>query len=461
MTKTKYLLLLLTIIILLSRIFFLNAGYGSEEDAWGVGLTAKHIAKTGEYEASRLPGHPLQELFYAAIALNSSVAAMNAVTAFFSLLVCVFFFLILRKLNYKQCLLATLCLAFTPIVSINSTNSMDYLWALAFMMMSFYWLLHERYIFAGILLGFAVGCRITSILLFIPFAVYLFSNSRASVINIFRLGTTTALVSLAMFYPVINKYGWGFFHYYDQFPYPPVSKVIFKATIGVWGSIGSIVVFIAMMIIIKNFISERKTDASGNKLSIAAFVAIILYTGLYLMLPQKSAYFIPLIPFVILLAVRYLNHSGFRIFACSIIVSSFLFGINLSDNTRGAEASSMSKDVMLGGQTVHLDFLYGPVMDDYLKRKARINFTEQIVTKTNELTDKSIIIAGWWLNPIEDKLFGKHNGNIKYVYTIDEADMMENIDKGFTIYYLPEMDSINDLRYKISTTKVLCEPLFK
>jgi hypothetical protein len=461
MTKAKYVLLLITLLILLSRVFFLNAGYGSEEDAWGVGLTAKHIAATGEYEASRLPGHPLQEMFYAAIALKSSVAAMNAVTAFFSLLVCVFFFLIVRKLNYKQCFLATLCLAFTPILYIHSTDSMDYVWALAFMMMSFYWLLHERYIFAGILLGFAVGCRITSILMFIPFAIYLFNNSRASIINIFRLGTTTALVSLAMFYPVINKYGWGFFHYYDQFPYPPVSKVIFKATIGVWGSIGSIVVFIAAIIIIKNFINQRKNDPSSNKLTIAALIAIILYTGLYIMLPQKSAYFIPLIPFVILLAVRYLNHSTFRIFACSIIVSSFLFGINLSDTTRGAEPSTMSKDVTLGGQTVHLDFLYGPVMDDYLKRKARINFTEQIVTKTNDLTDKSIIIAGWWLNPIEDKLFGKHNGNIKYVYTIDEPDMMENIDKGFTIYYLPEMDSINDLRYKITTTKVLCEPLFK
>jgi len=60
MTKTKFAFLSLIIIVILSRIFFLNAGYGSEEDAWGVGLTAKHITATGEYEASRLPGHPLQ-----------------------------------------------------------------------------------------------------------------------------------------------------------------------------------------------------------------------------------------------------------------------------------------------------------------------------------------------------------------------------------------------------------------
>jgi len=42
------------------------------------------------------------------------------------------------------------------------------------------------------------------------------------------------------------------------------------------------------------------------------------------------------------------------------------------------------------------------------------------------------------LNPIEDKLFGTRHKKIRYVYTIDEADMMEVLDKGFTIYYLPE-----------------------
>ena len=65
MKSTKSVLILIAIIVIVSRVFFLDAGYGSEEDAWGVALTAKHIAQSGEYEASRLPGHPLQELFYA------------------------------------------------------------------------------------------------------------------------------------------------------------------------------------------------------------------------------------------------------------------------------------------------------------------------------------------------------------------------------------------------------------
>ena len=99
MNSTKAALLVLTAIIILSRIFFLNAGFGAEEDAWGVALTAKHIAQSGAYEASRLPGHPLQELFYASIINKTNALGMNGITAIFSVLACVYFYLILKKLN--------------------------------------------------------------------------------------------------------------------------------------------------------------------------------------------------------------------------------------------------------------------------------------------------------------------------------------------------------------------------
>ena len=95
MGSTNRALLILTAIVLISRIFFLDAGYGSEEDAWGVGLTAKHMAQSGTYEASRLPGHPVQEYFYAAIINNVSIYILNGITAIFSLVACLYFYLIL------------------------------------------------------------------------------------------------------------------------------------------------------------------------------------------------------------------------------------------------------------------------------------------------------------------------------------------------------------------------------
>jgi hypothetical protein len=56
-------MILLLSLIFVSRLPFIFNGYGSEEDAWGLILVARNIDLTGVYEVSRMPGHPLQELF--------------------------------------------------------------------------------------------------------------------------------------------------------------------------------------------------------------------------------------------------------------------------------------------------------------------------------------------------------------------------------------------------------------
>ena len=336
---------------------------------------------------------------------------------------------------------------------------MDYIWALAFILMSYYWLLNDRIVFSGILLGMAVGCRITSGVLIIPFFIQLLYNKGESWKKIITLGIFFGMTSLVIFLQVIQKYGWGFFHYYDQFPYPSYAKVFYKATIGVWGSIGCLEILFLVMKIISYPRRTRAVFVESNGMMFAWVSAIILYIGLYFMLPQKSAYFIPIIPFVILFADKYLPTFNFKMLSYSLIISSFFFGINLSDKTRGAEASTISKDLAIGGQEVHLDMLHGPVFDDYLKRKARMNFTKQIIESISQIKTKSVLISGWWLNPILYELNERVPGNIKLVYVMDEAEMKGFLDKGFKIFYLPEMDSLNDLRFKITTTKFFAAPL--
>jgi len=122
-----------------------------------------------------------------------------------------------------------------------------------------------------------------------------------------------------MFYPVI-KYMAGVSSITRSISYPGAAKVFFKATVGAWGSLGSIAVFIALLIVIKNSL-KRKYDAAQNRMTLSWFSAIFLWTLLYYA-ATKIGYFIPLLPFIILLAVRYLNKNLFRIFACCIIISS-------------------------------------------------------------------------------------------------------------------------------------------
>ncbi len=56
--------LLLFIGVFITRLPFLHAGYGVEEDSWGIALAAHNTKVTGILEVSRFPGHPFQEIIY-------------------------------------------------------------------------------------------------------------------------------------------------------------------------------------------------------------------------------------------------------------------------------------------------------------------------------------------------------------------------------------------------------------
>jgi hypothetical protein len=161
------------LVIFLSRLPFLNNGYGSEEDAWGLALTVKHIALNGAYEASRLPGHPLQELVYSLV-WNQGAFVFNLLTALISTAGIGFFISAFRKLNLRYAITSGIILAFIPVIYINSTNDMDYMWALSFILVAFYFLVKKNPILSGIFIGLAVGCRITSGAMLLPFAFWLY-----------------------------------------------------------------------------------------------------------------------------------------------------------------------------------------------------------------------------------------------------------------------------------------------
>ncbi|HQF29364.1 MAG TPA: hypothetical protein PLD36_12170, partial [Bacteroidia bacterium] len=140
------------ILIALSRLPFIFYGYGSEEDAWALPLVTERIANTHHYEVSRLPGHPFQELAYTLI-WDKGPVVYNLLTLIISTAGIGAFMLTLMHLRNKNWLFAGIALAATPIVFINSTNDMDYMWALSFMMISLYAIFRDRIVLAGIFIG--------------------------------------------------------------------------------------------------------------------------------------------------------------------------------------------------------------------------------------------------------------------------------------------------------------------
>jgi hypothetical protein len=204
-------------IVFLSRVPFLGLGYGTQPDAWRIALTARSIATTGEYSASRLPGYPLQEIVSSLI-WQGGPWALNGITALFSGIGTAFFALCLKELGSKTYILGSFALAFIPIVYINSTTSLDNVWALAFILGALYFVLVRRSVVAGVFLGVAIGCRITSGAMIFPLGLLILQReSRKDALRqilIFSLGA--GLIGVAAFTPVFMRYGWNFLPFRNQ-----------------------------------------------------------------------------------------------------------------------------------------------------------------------------------------------------------------------------------------------------
>lgn len=463
--KNKYLpFILLFLAVFISRLPFLSAGFGVEEDSWGIALAAFHTKTTGIYEPSRFPGHPVQELIYSVL-WGTGPFLFNLLCAFFSALAALFFALILRHLKFNHFFLAAFAFSFVPVIFISSTYTIDFMWSEAFILMSFYFLLKEKLVLTGILLGLAVGCRITSGVMLLPFMIVIWEQGalKENALRFFKLAASMGIIALLAFLPLMLQFGTSFFMYYDQFPYPPLTKVLYKMTIGVFGFIGMATLVLFTLVL---FIRKGKSNSPGSfaqkpdrRIILACFSVLILYVISYFRLPQKSGYLIPAIPFVILLFGYYLSTLQFRILCFSLIASSFICSINLTDKLRGAAYSKAAFTFTVSGQQLFFDVLSGPIFSDYSKRKQKMRYTDEVIAKTVLLDKKTIIIAGWWYNEIMVTALGKANNQfVVFEPYIPENKMKKYLEEGYVITYLPEQNIYNDQMYEMNCTNDLAEP---
>ncbi|MEO5570236.1 MAG: hypothetical protein ABIT08_03325 [Bacteroidia bacterium] len=448
------------VLIFFSRLPFLGYGYGSEEDAWGLAVTAKLVALSGAYEVSRFPGHPLQELIYMLV-WKQGAYFFNFLTAIISTAGIGFFIFAFRKLNLSNAITAGVILAFTPVIYINSTNAMDYMWALSFLMTGFYFLVEKHPVRAGIFIGLAVGCRITSGAMLLPFIFWLFDKKdlKQSLNLILKITLSALLISFILFIPVFKKYGMEFLNYPDQFD-ATVSKAIFKCTLGIWGFIA----FTDMLTMLIIFFSKKIKNVNlifknghKKKLAMLCFLTILLYSISFALEPHKAAYLIPVIPFVIILFNIFLGRMYFIAFSFSVIFSSFFIGVNLNDALRGSTPSSFCYDLEVAGQNISVDFLRGPVIADLYKRINKMEFSESVIEKLQTINKKTVIITGFWMNDILAKTDALPS--VVLIYYQDENFLKTKLLEGYEIYYLPEQDYYNDLCFRKKFTNEFAKPL--
>lgn len=457
----KYLpFFILFIVVFVSRLPFLSAGFGVEEDSWGIALAGAHTALTGIYEPSRFPGHPVHEFIYSVFPFHSALF-YNLFSTFFSALATLFFALILQHLKFKHFIIAALALAFTPVFYISSTYTIDFVWTIAFILISFYCLLKEKFIFCGIFLGLAIGCRITSGAMFLPFMLIFWQkdNLKQNIKIALKILIPLIVVAIVSYLPLMIQFGTSFFMYYDQFPYPSLAKVFYKMIPGVFGFIGVLAISICTYWILVNRNNTIKGELFENGLSkkiiLSSVVVIVLFIISYLRLPQKSGYMITVIPFVILLFGYYLNSKLFNFLCSALILSSFFCSINLTDRLRGAEHSRLAVTFTVSGQELFFDPFSGPIFSDYSKRLQKMKYTDEVLELSNTTSPKTVVIAGWWYNEIMVSILPDNAANVIFEAYINEEKMKEYISKGYSIKYLPEQNIYNDQMFKMESTDKL------
>jgi hypothetical protein len=442
---------LLFIIVFLSRLPFLPAGYGVDVDGWRFAAVARNIAVTGQYGYSRVPGHPFQEII-ASFFWKEGPSVLNGMTALMSAVAAIFFALIMKRLGFKNYLLPALAFAFTPLIYINSTNSMDYVWALALILGSLYFVLGGKPIFAGIFLGLAIACRATSGFMLIPFIMILHRNRVTK--NIFKFILIAGLIGILFYIPAYLRYGFDFLKDFTG-PYPGAVYVLFRMFISTWGLIGFAAIVIALIIQIYKRNQNQHADKYLNR---ALLTAIGIYFPLFLVMPYKATYLIPIIPLILILLMSCLQ-PALRNFVCvSLIVSSFLAGASRPELNILPEYTQYSVNL---GNNVVIDFLKGPVLSDNSKRLKQLDYVNKILETGDSVSHKSVVVTGESYPLIDVTLPYNIQGNVIYEYLLDSTKLEKYRVEGYAIYYLPDEEKSNLELYNVNLIENGAKPFLK
>jgi hypothetical protein len=434
----------LVIFILATRLPLLNAGYGNEPDAWRVAYVAQQIATSGKYFMSRTPGHPVQEIT-SSFVWQGGPFALNFLSTFLSGLAAVFFFLIAKILNIKDRILATIAFVMIPILYINSTQSTDFIWSLAFLLGSLYFAFTKKPVLSGILIGLAVGARLTYLPMIIPLG-YIFFVKNNSNKDLFKLITVSMLISVICYSPVFFSYGIKFLSFDDDQLFVnsqtwSMKFILWAGTIGVWGRLGSVGIFVSMIGLFHYLFLQipkiKKIDVAHslihNPILAVYGYSLLVYIVMFVIFPYKPAYLMPILPFIVLIIYQYLSR-GLYIFVTALIVLSNFLSISESGLQPGV------------------------IIVDQNTRLLLMDFADHIKTKVNDMPPKSIFIAGDWLPKLRTQMpWQSEDEGVQYVFMLSEesenklkegyrtflfkfSDMQESdrlIKEGYRIYYLP------------------------
>jgi hypothetical protein len=401
-------------LVFLSRLPFLDAGYGMNPDAWRVARVARDLALTGEYNVSRFPGYPVQEII-CSLFWRGGPAALNGLSALFSAIAAVAFAVIARRLGCRDWFLAGLALAATPIFFVSSVCSKDYVWALAFALLSFLSALDGRPGTAGILLGIATGCRLTSAAMFLPISLLIWNRTPRTSLATAKFAIAAMIVAFLAFTPVWLHYGMSFLTFYSDHPRPGWDAIFARSTVEVWGSLGLVALGVASL---GAWVSPKQPNLTNRRVVTALLLLVAIYAVAYLRLPDQAGYLLPIVPAVLLLFSLITPPRVLQIaFGCLLLAALV--------------------------EPLPTGFHSGAILADHQQRLASLAAMRDFLNVTESVPGKNVFVVGASEPEIAVLAPRLQNGRNHYVYQINASEVKAALEDGRSLFYLPTMRRFN------------------
>jgi hypothetical protein len=453
------------------RVPFLGAGYGWDSDAWRMAAAARQIAKTGQYTASRSPGYPLTELADAALVRLGnehvfedefpaipSAWATNGLRALWAGLAAASFAVLARRVRAPSPLLLACAFTSVPPVFIAGTSTLDAMPSLACGVTAVALATSRRPFLAGVATGIAAGLRPTGLLFVLPVAATL--RGRDALVAV----STALVVGLLGYVPALLTGGLGTFTYYDL-GYPSIALVLKHATLDLWGPLG-----LAGLAAAAGWTLVRPVrgdgapgETSDRRATIALATGCITFLALYLRLPYKALYLLPMVPFALLLLARCVPRLALTVIVGCLIASPWIGSLYEPGKADDPPPSRAGTTLALRGRAIRAE-LRGAAWMDRLRRERGMGMGFGIV-RAGLRSSSAIIVAGDWLPMIRvmtDRTAGPVDiGRVRFVHHLEASDIELVHREGRAMYVAPGALGSPSVRFGVDPATLGAEPLFR
>lgn len=309
---------------------FIFLGYGSDYDSYNVLWVGRNFVETLDYVPSRVPGFFVFETITFLLDSIGGSLLTNFGSLCMSLLILSLFMRICKRYQIPNYRLLTMILIAHPYYLVNSTCTMDYLFALGFTLLGFWVLLKDKFVLAGFLMALGVGSRLTTGLVAGVILLWSFVFEVQDRKHIFLAGVVMAAFTFLFYLPPITFAEWKTHIFFPSIGgeefwslYLRAGRFFYKS-IYFWSPPAFLILIWGLLRLGKS--KKYKQNKELLQISILSLALIIGMELFYFRLPTEPAYLLPTIPFwLVLLGIAFSDKKWvLKVLLALVIISNFV-----------------------------------------------------------------------------------------------------------------------------------------